>query len=102
MRSRGARLTFGAIAWIAIGAVAYFVFDSEKQIAAQRSAVRDFDGRAGAVVGRLAELRAAQEAYVAAGQSVATWTAKVAGAIDASAKTIGDLRRTAMSTDAQA
>ena len=32
---------------------------------------------------------------------MATWAAKVAAAIDSSAKTIGDLRRTAVSADAR-
>ena len=101
MRSRGTRLIFGAIGWIAIGAVAFFVVDSERRILAQQGVVVDFDQRAGLAVAALAELRAAQEAYVAAGQSVATWTPKVAGAIDSAAKTIDNLRRSASSAEAR-
>ena len=46
MGARAARLTFGAMAWLVIAAAALLLFQSEKQISAQRAFVRDFDLRA--------------------------------------------------------
>ena len=43
MRSRVARLSCGAVAWIAFGAAAFFIIQSEKQITEMRDAVRAFD-----------------------------------------------------------
>jgi len=78
MRSRAARLAFGAAALVAIGAAAILLFRSEQQITALKSALRAFDVRTREVADALAELRAAQQAYVAEGQGVVFWIPKVA------------------------
>lgn len=78
MRSRAARLSCGAVAWIAIGCAAFFLFHSEQQLAALRAEGRIFDLRAREVTDALSDLRAAQQAYVAAGQGVDFWMPKVA------------------------
>jgi hypothetical protein len=83
MRSRAARWTFGTVTWIALGAAAFFVFKSEQQIASLTSSLRAFDLHAGEAIDALADLRAAQQAYVSAGQGVAFWMPRVAATTDA-------------------
>lgn len=78
MRSSAARLTLGAAAWIALGVAAFLLFQSERQIISQTSALRNFDLHAREASDALADLRASQQAYVAAGQGVAFWMPKVA------------------------
>jgi hypothetical protein len=78
MRSRAIRLTSGTIACLAIGGAAFFVFQSEKHIHQQISALRAFEQRAREAETTLADLRTAQQAYVAEGQGQAFWMPKVA------------------------
>src|SRR6267378_1823476 len=101
MRSRVARLTCGAVAWIALGATAFFIIQSEKQIAEVRAAVRAFDARAREATDGLADLRASQQAYVAAGQGVAFWMPKVAATLDTATTAILSLRQAAKSVEAR-
>jgi hypothetical protein len=77
MRSRTTRLTFGAAALIAIGAAVFFLGRSETRLSTLAASVHAFDLRAREVADALAELRAAQQAYVAAGQGVDYWTTRV-------------------------
>ena len=100
MRSRAARLTFGAVAWIAIVAAATFLFYSEKRIAGRRAAVRAFDVHAREAADQLADIRAGQQAYVAAGQGVAFWMPKVAATLAGATQTIAGLRQAALSPEA--
>jgi hypothetical protein len=83
MRSRAARWTFGTVTWIALGAAVFFVFKSEQQIASLTSSLHAFDLHAGDAIDALGNLRAAQQAYVSAGQGVAFWMPKVASTTDA-------------------
>jgi hypothetical protein len=76
--SRAARLTLSATAWIALGAAAFFLVTTEQKIADRRSALRTFDLHAREVAVALADARAGQQAYVAAGQSSSYWIPKVA------------------------
>lgn len=92
MRSRAVRLSCGAVAWIAIAAAAVFVVRSEKQLATLRADGRAFDLHAREVTDALSDLRAAQQAYVAAGQGVAFWMPKVARTSDAVGASIETLR----------
>jgi hypothetical protein len=92
MRSRGARLTFAALAWLAIAAGAYFVVQSERQTWFQRGALRAFDLRAREVTDALAEARSGQQAYVAAGQGVPFWSAKVAAVVESVNRSVAALR----------
>jgi len=85
-------------AWIAIGACAFFVFQSETQVAVRASAMRTFDLRAREAADALAVVRSGQQAYVAAGQGIAFWVPKVATTTDAVSASLGTLRETA--TDA--
>jgi len=95
MRSRAARLTLGAAASIALLVATYFVVTTENVIAARRNALRSFDVRARNAAETLDGLRAAQQAYVAAGQGVAIWRPKVDALVDAAGAAIDELRQTA-------
>jgi hypothetical protein len=102
MRSRALRTTCGALAWIAVGLAAFFLFRSEQQIAQLAAGVRAFDLHARDVSTSLTDLRAAQQAYVAAGQGVAFWMPKVASETDAVRTGIASLRESADSSAASA
>ena len=102
MPSRSVRLTCCAAAWIALGGAAFFVFQSEKQIAVRASAVRAFDVHAREAASALGDVRAAQQAYVAAGQDNAFWMPKVTSTTDQVTAAVGSLREAAMSANARA
>lgn len=102
MRSRAARFTFGAVAWLAIGGAAAFVVNSERHIAAERAAVRAFDLHAREASDALADLRASQQAYVAAGQGVAFWVPKVASLMETITQTLTSIRSSAASATSRA
>jgi hypothetical protein len=97
MRSRTARLTVGAVALIAAGTAAYFLTRSEIQISTLRASIRTFDRHARETAEALAELRSAQQAYVAAGQGAPFWIPKVAAAAEHVENGIASLRRSARS-----
>src|SRR4051812_25702849 len=97
MRSRVARVTCGVVAWIALGAAAFFTYQSEKQLAEIRTAARSFDVHAREAADALADLRASQQAYVAAGQGAAFWMPKVTATLDSATSTIAMLRQGAVS-----
>jgi hypothetical protein len=92
MRSRAVGLSWGAVAWIAIAAAAVFIFVSEKQLATLRADGRAFDLHAREVTDALSDLRAAQQAYVAAGQGVTFWMPRVAQTSDAIGASMAALR----------
>ena len=98
--SRAARLTLSATAWIALGAAAFFVITTEQQIADRHSAVRTFDLHAREAAVALADARAAQQAYVAAGQSSTYWIPRVATILQEVANTLEVLRGSALSSAA--
>ena len=102
MRSRAARFTLGAIAWLAIGGAAAFVLYTERQIGADRSATRVFDQRARETSDALAELRAAQQAYVAAGQGADFWVPKVAALTETITQTLSAIRTSARTAASKA
>lgn len=101
MQSRAMRAALIAVALIAFGAAAFFLISSERQISERQDAVRAFDRRAREVTGQLANMRAAQQAYVAAGQGVAFWIPEVATLITTTSNTIDALRQSATSPDAR-
>src|SRR5829696_551726 len=102
MRSRAVRLTLSATAVAALAASAFFVFNTEQHIAQRRAAALRFEERVRAVDRALTDMRAAQHAYVAAGQSADAWIPKVAGLRGEAARGIDELRAAAASADAQA
>lgn len=96
MRSRAARVTLSATAWIVLGAASYFLVITEQQIAIRRSSLRAFDLRASETASALSDARAGQQAYVAAGQSPAFWLPKVSTLIQDGADSVDALRASAM------
>ena len=98
--SRAARLTLSATAWIALGAAAFFVVTTEQKVADRRSALRTFDRQAREAAVALADARAGQQAYVAAGQSSGYWIPKVATIVQEAGTTVDTLRGTAVSAAA--
>ena len=81
MRSPAARLILGAVALLALGAAAFFVNQTERQVTAVRVAERAFDASARALLNDIPDLRIFQAAYMAAGQDAEHWKGKVAESI---------------------
>jgi hypothetical protein len=98
--SRAARLTLSATAWIALGAAAFFVVTTEQKVADRRTALRTFDRQAREAAVALADARAGQQAYVAAGQSAGYWIPKVAAIVQEVGTTVDTLRGAAVSASA--
>jgi hypothetical protein len=97
MQSRVMRLILAAVCCIVSGAAAIFLLASERQIAERRASVHAFDRRVREATEALADLRVAQQAYVAAGQGVAFWTAKVDATMSTLSNTLLTLRQSAPS-----
>ena len=96
--SRALRLVLAAMCCVAIGATAMFIDSSEQLFAQRRAAMRAFDLRSREITDALAELRSAQQAYVAAGQGVAFWMPKVDQTRDAIVSSLSTLQQSAMET----
>jgi hypothetical protein len=79
----------------------YFLFSIERQIGTRRQEVRVFDLHTRQVAIALGDVRAAQQAYVAAGQGGTTWIPKVAALQTEIARGIDTLRATAVSPEAR-
>lgn len=101
MRSRAARRSVAVLAYLLVGAATFFVFSTEQRIAGRRAAVRALDLQARAAEAVIADLRAAQQAYVAAGQGVELWMPKVAALLREAAGLADELRASAASVAAR-
>ncbi|OFW30398.1 MAG: hypothetical protein A3H97_15165 [Acidobacteria bacterium RIFCSPLOWO2_02_FULL_65_29] len=101
MRSRAARLTATAAALMALGAAGYLFFTIEQDIAFRRETLRSFDRRAREVASALADMRAAEQAYVAAGQGTDFWMPKVAALLADVAPRVDALRPSAATNEAR-
>jgi hypothetical protein len=93
--SRALRLTFGALAWVAIGAAAFLFIRVEQQIDQRTSSLRAFDQHAREASDALVDARVGQQAYVAAGQGVAFWTGKTDAATQSATAALTALRESA-------
>ena len=93
-------MIFGAATLVAVGAAAFFLFQTEQQIARLKSTVRAFDVRAREATTGLADLRVAQQAYVAEGQGVDFWMPKVASLHLSITSTLAALRQSPVSAGA--
>jgi len=93
-------MIFGAATLVAVGAAAFFLFQTEQQIARLKSTLRAFDGRAREATTALADLRVAQQAYVAEGQGVDYWMPKVASLHLSITSTLAALRQSPVSDGA--
>src|SRR5262245_50005054 len=101
MRSRAARLTLAAAALVAFVAAGFLAVDADRRIAAERDSLRAFDLNARDTANALSEIRAAQQAYVAAGQGTAFWMPKVTALIDEVTPQLDQLRASAAGTSAR-
>lgn len=101
MRSRAARLTLAATALIAFVVAAFLALDTDHRIAAARDSLRAFELNARDTANELLEIRAAQQAYIAAGQGTAFWMPKVASLIDEATPQLDQLRTSARSDSAR-
>jgi hypothetical protein len=97
MRSSALRIVCSLLSCIGIGAATGWIAHSEQQIAARRDLTRAFDLRAREASEALADVRAAQQAYVAAGQGVEFWMAKADATMESIGKGLADLRLSATS-----
>src|SRR5690242_4189773 len=89
------RLTFAAVAWLALAAASFFLFHSEQRLQERRAAVRAFDLHAHDAAGAIADIRSAQQAYVAAGQGTAFWMPKVSSTLDRASSLVSGLAQEA-------
>ena len=88
-------MTFGALAFLAIGAAAFLLIRSEQQIGRQTASLHAFDQHARDASDALVDARVGQQAYVAAGQGVPFWTSKTSAAIEAATSALTALRESA-------
>ena len=95
MFSRTLRLTFGILAFLAIGAAAFLLHRSDQQIAQQAASLRAFDQRARDASDALVDARVSQQAYVAAGQGIPFWTGRTSAAIQSATSALTALRESA-------
>jgi hypothetical protein len=97
MKSRPARLTLSALAWIALGAAAFFTFDTQQRIDRRRSSLRAFESTARDAADALDDAQAGQQAYVATGQDPHEWIPKVTAFLQTASSSIDALRASAQS-----
>lgn len=98
MRSSAAKLTLGAVAWLAFAAAAFFVLYSEQQLTDRRGALSAFDVVARETSASLANLKSAQQGYVAPGQGIGQWMSRVDAAMTTLTERLDELQRTAAGT----
>ena len=101
MKSLAVRLTLLGVFVVSTGAAAYLFWTGEARARSEATAVRAFDEAALGAERDVLELRAAQQAYVAAGQGEPFWTSKVEGSIAALRGRLNTLRGQATSLAAQ-
>ena len=100
MRSRAVRWTLTVLAIAAIAAAAYMWFTLESRNRTARQAAAAFDRTRLDTLRNVHELRSAQQAYVASGQSEAFWFARVTAASESLATGIATLRASTTSQPA--
>jgi hypothetical protein len=101
MKSLAVRLTLLGVFVASTGAAAYLFWTGEARARSEATAVRAFDEAALGAERDVLELRAAQQAYVAAGQGEPFWMSKVAGSIAALRDRLTALRAQATSLAAR-
>jgi hypothetical protein len=92
MRSRAVRLTLTLLAVGALAAAAYLLWNINSRLTHDEIAAHDTRARIADAQRVALELRSAQQAYVAAGQSEEFWIAKVASGMKALQESITALR----------
>jgi hypothetical protein len=102
MRSRVLRITLAAILLAAAAAAAALLVRSEQTLATARATLSEFDQHARETAEHLFDARAAQQAYVAAGQGLDYWVPRTATAIDQAKAALQTLLQQARSEEAAA
>jgi len=101
MNSLAVRWTLAVVVIAACSAAAYFVWTSESQARRSVDDARAFDQSATEVERTVLDLRAAQQAYVAAGQGMDFWIPKVSESTAVARRRLEALRLLATSPSAQ-
>jgi hypothetical protein len=101
LTTRAARLTLLVLFVLTLGVTAYLFWMSERSADAEAARAQSFDESARGAARALLDVRAAQRAYVAAGQSGDYWAAKVLEGLDRVRKSMTALRAEAVSREAQ-
>ena len=91
MKNRAVRIALFLLVALAFAGAAYEIVLLDRQATALADAGRAFENKARQVENRLLELRAAQYAYVAAGQGAAFWTGRAATLLTALATDLQQL-----------
>ena len=102
MRSRAVRVTLLLLAVGALGTAAYLTWDIDRRTAVAASAFTEADWKIDAAVRQTMELRAAQQAYVAAGPSVQFWIARAGELATQLQEALSSIGTAQLSADAQA
>jgi flagellar basal body-associated protein FliL len=101
MKSLVIRLMLLAVCFIASGIAVYFVWTSETYTRQSADGVRAFDQAAHEAERAVLDVRAAQHAYVAAGQDAQAWITKAAASVTIVKAQLDYLRAHAVSQQAQ-
>ena len=102
MRSRAMRMTLTLLAFGAIAAAAYLTWSVDTRLSAARRGATDFDTAYATAVREAYELRSAQQAYVAAGQSESFWIDKAATSLTAIRSALETLSLNTQNADVRA
>ena len=102
MRSRAVRVTLLLLAVAALGTAAYLTWNIERRTVAAAETVKAIDWKLDAATRATVELRAAQQAYVAAGQSEDYWITRVGESIAQLQDAIADMRTSPLAADTHA
>jgi hypothetical protein len=100
MTKLSVRLTLLAVCVTAIGYAAFLTWTSEQNARLADTSVRHFDATARALAVGVAELRAAQQSYVAVGQGQDFWFARVTAIVTDLHEKLGTLKSLATSPQA--
>jgi hypothetical protein len=92
MKSRAVRLTLFLLFVIALGATAYLFWLGETRLQVDGQASRDYDTRILALTRDVAQIRSAQQAYVAMGQGDQFWAGRVATSLTEAQERLATLR----------
>ena len=101
MKSVAVRFTLLGLFVVSTGASAYLFWTGEARARSAAAAVRAFDEAALGAERDVLELRAAQQAYVAAGQGEPFWTSRASASIAALRDSLNSLRGRSTSPGAQ-
>ena len=101
MSDRAVRVGLVVLLIVTLCGAGYELFLTEQRIGNERSAERDFDEMAWVATVSIADLRAAQQAYVAAGQDATYWTAKASSHWETLTTNLARLRQLSMAPPAQ-